>query len=198
MIDRVEFGKIMAYIAAGTQKTLTQAGAEVYYDLLGDLPQEVLMIAAKRAVLDHKYATFPPVALLRDLATDAMRGEVKSMTGSEAWGIVMQAMGRCDVESPGSVERAFSDVPPTVCAAVKAFGFMSLYSIPNSSVEAARAQFIKLFESMAERERENARLPASVKAYVTDARVAAVLEDQGKPVNRVTLALAQIGKSVDE
>lgn len=163
MTSKNDFVKIMAYITAGTQKSLSVEGINVYFDLLGDLPLEALSIAAKRAVLEHKYATFPSVAMLREFATDAKNGEVKSMTGMEAWGIAVKACGNCDIEVPGSVDRAFAKVPPMVTQAVNLFGFMAIYNLPSSAIETARAQFIKTFDSIASREQKTSLLPESIR-----------------------------------
>lgn len=165
-ISRAKFASIIAYIAGGTQQTLTDAGMEVYYDLLGDLPYEALMIAAKRAVLEHNYATFPPVAILRQFATETKKGEVTRLTGSDAWGMAMKAIARCDAESDGSIERAFVNVPEIVRVAVYSFGFRALYNLPDNGMETARAQFVKLFESIAERERKTGLLPAVVQEQI--------------------------------
>ena len=168
MTNKNDFARIMAYITAGTQKQLPDASLEVYYDLLGDLPPEALMLAAKRSVLEHKYATFPPVALLREMATDSIRGEVRRMSAADAWAIAMRAMNRCDVDVVGSRERSFKDVPPLVMQAIDAFGFMAMYNMPSSAIETARAQFRGIFESLDDRERKVGLLPAPLqKALVS-------------------------------
>ena len=180
-MSRAEFGSIMAYIAAGCQFPLSKEAAEVYFDLLGDLPQKALMIAAKRAVLHHVYRSFPPVALLREFGVDAMRGEVKAMTGGEAWAIATKACGSTDVDVQGSRERAFAKVPEIVKAAVDRFGFMALYNLPNNAVETARAQFVKVFDSIAERERKTDILPAAVQK-----EIAAMPEASRKKLGAIT------------
>lgn len=167
-IDRAAFVKIMAYIAAGIQKPITDVGLEVYYDLLGDLSADVLNIAAKRAVLEHRYATFPPVAVLRDLAIDTRNGTVKEMTGAEAFGIARKVIARCDIDVPHTMENLWKGVPPIVVAAVDAFGFMALYNLPGDAIETARAQFTRVFDSIAEREKRTGILPASVAQKISE------------------------------
>ncbi len=183
--DRTTFAGIMAYIGLAVQKSLTDAAVEVYYDLLGHWPADVLNIAAKRAVLEHKYATFPPVAILADFAADAARGEVKIMTGAEAWGIAREAIGQCDIEVPHTVERLWNGVPPAVVAAVRAFGFMAMYNLPSDAIETARAQFIKIFDSIADRERRTGILPPSMQEDL-----AAIGEQRPRSIDR---AIAAIG-----
>lgn len=168
MITREQFAAVMAYISAGSHKPISEPSIAVYYDLLGDLPIEALNVAAKRAILENKYATFPAVAMLREFAFDSMRGEVKSLTGAEAFGIAMSAMASCDIESYGSLARAFAGVPASVKAAVRQFGFMAMYNMPSNSIETARAQFTKIFEAIAEREKKTGILPAAVQEQIAE------------------------------
>ncbi len=166
-IDRARFAQIMAYIAAGVQKPITDAGIEVYYDLLGDLPESALKVAAQRAVLEHHYATFPPVAMIRGFALETTRGEVKALTGPEAWGIALKVIGKFDVDySADHKAQILAGMTPVVLAAVYEFGFMALYNLPSNAIETARAQFIKLYEAIAERERKTGILPAPVQAEI--------------------------------
>lgn len=69
-MTREQFAPIMAYLSAGMGgKPMPRETAEVYFDLLGDLQPADLQRAAREALREHKYATFPTVALLRELAT---------------------------------------------------------------------------------------------------------------------------------
>lgn len=171
-MTRIEFAEVMAWISVGIGKPIAESEQEkvarlgVYFDCLGDLPLPALQLAAKRCVLERKYQSFPPVAELRELAVETTRGEVKPMSGADAWGIAMKAVGRCDVDVTGSVERAFAKVPEPVKRAVEQFGFMALYNLPSSNMETARAQFIRLFESIAELDRKTALLPVAMQKQI--------------------------------
>ena len=159
-MTRAEFREVMAYIEAGVRDGLKRESAEVYYGLLKDLPVEALRLAAKRALLEHRYPTFPTIAMLRDFATLAIRGEVQDLPWGQAWKVATRAIARCDVDVDGSVERAFRDVPPIVRAAVEAFGFMALYNLPPAQMETARAHFRDIYDQLADRQRRTGLLPS--------------------------------------
>jgi hypothetical protein len=160
-----EFAGAIAWLSGAIGKQLAdneaerQARLEIYFECLGDLPLDAFRVACKRCAMERKYQSFPPIAELRELATETKRGEVQPMTGAEAFGIALNACGNCDNEVDGSIARAFTDVPPAVQAAIKQFGFMTLYNLPNNAIEIARAQFTKLYDAVAERERKTGLLP---------------------------------------
>lgn len=186
-MTRKEFAAVLAYIAEGCGKSLTTAAAEVYFGLLKDLPLQALQVAAGRVLLEHRYATFPPVGLIREFAVETMRGQVKPMTGAEAWGIAIRAMNKCDVDVEGSVDRAFANVPAIVREAVSGFGFKALYSLPNGSVETARAQFTKLFDGLVERERKQSLLPSVMASEIKQ------IADNAETKKRIKSVAGQIG-----
>ena len=130
---------------------------EVYFAMLGDLPIDVLMIAAQKALLTPRWNNaFPSIDMLRSLALESMIGHDSRLTAGEAWQIATKAAWGCDIEVEGSVAKAFKDVPPIVSMAIKRFGFMALYNMPNKSIETARAQFRGIFESLLAQEKEEA------------------------------------------
>lgn len=158
----LEFAEVMAYISAATTKPLSPEAAEVYYDLLGDLPAEVLRVAAKRVVLEHRWATFPSVAELREAASETMRGQVKELSPAEAWDLAWGAVAYMDPEQEGSVARVTAGLPPLVVETMQAFGVPAL-CYGKEPVGVIRGQFLKMFEQLAARDRRMALLPASLK-----------------------------------
>jgi hypothetical protein len=164
MVTKADFGLAMAYIAEGCPgaKPLSRNGMEVYFDCLSDLPLAAIQVAAKRAVLEHKYATFPPVALLRSFATEAVAGV--EMTAGEAWKLAWRAIGRIDLEVPGQLERETKNLPVLVLNAMECFGIPTL--IAAEKVEVARAQFMRIYSDLAAREHQAKILPASLRAAI--------------------------------
>jgi len=164
-MTRAEFGACMAILVAAT-RPMSEAQTTAYYDLLGDLPPDVLMVACKRSLLESQYPTIPPVGTIRRFAVSVMQGRAVEMTAGEAWSIATKAAGSCDIESPGSVERAFKDVPPLVWKAVETFGFMVLYNLPSNAIETARAQFTRIYDGLLANEERLRLLPASMKEAI--------------------------------
>lgn len=162
-MTRIEFAKIMAYITAGCGKPLAESSLEVYFDLLGDLPADVLLTAAKRVLMEHVWATFPSVAELREAAAQTAQGSVQPMSGGEAWQLAYAAVRKIDPEIEGSTERHTKGLPSLVVEALRDFGIPAMITAdPNF----ARPQFIKIFDALAAREHRHALLPASVKTAV--------------------------------
>jgi Domain of unknown function (DUF6475) len=69
IVDKTEFGKMMAYLQAGSgAKPATPIQLEVYWDMLGHLPYEVSIQAARLALAESQYPSIPPVGVLLKLA----------------------------------------------------------------------------------------------------------------------------------
>jgi hypothetical protein len=181
-VDRLEFAKIMAYLGIATGKPLSEEAHEVYYDLLGDLPAPTLQAAARRVLLEHRWATFPSIAELRQAASETIRGQVSELSPAEAWEKAWRAVARIDLEMPHTLDAAFAGLPPTVAEAMRAFGLPSLVS-SKSPVEVVRAQFVKIYEQLAARDRRVALVPAALKRDVAEIGAA-----------RVALPVARIGQ----
>src|SRR5262249_4373334 len=130
-----------------------------------DLPLDVLKLAAKRVVLEHRWATFPTVAELRAAAAETMQGQVAELSPAEAWAIAWRVVGSTDPEVEGSFQRASKGVPPLVVEAIRAFGLNSL-CYGKEPVGVVRGQVLKVYEQLAAREQRTALMPASVRAAI--------------------------------
>ncbi len=73
-MSNTEFLEVLAYLTAGSGKDLAAQSKLVYFDCLADLDFEVFKLAAKRVLMEHKFATFPTIAELREAATLLRRG----------------------------------------------------------------------------------------------------------------------------
>ena len=109
--------------------------------------------------------SFPPdIAKIRDAMATITQGE--QMTAGEAWQLVTEAISKFGW--PRSDE-ATASLPPIVQEAVRNMGgIMELCRSEN--VIADRAHFIKIFEILAKREKDNAQLPNNLKLELKKAR----------------------------
>lgn len=188
-MTRAEFLKVAVYIEVGIGKALTADAKDVYFDCLGDLSAEVMALAAKRVLMEHKWANFPSIAELREAAAETQRGQVKELSPAEAWAIAWKIAASTDPEVDGSFARAAKNAPPLVLEAVRAFGLLDLcYS--KDPIGVMRGQFLKIFEQLAARDRRRALLPATL--------TKAIEEHPDRRVAPVRKALAGIGMSVNE
>ncbi len=178
-----EFAEVLAYIGAAIQKPLSQESVSVYWDLLGDIPIDALRVAAKRVVLQHKWATFPSVAELREAAAETMQGRVKDLSAAEAWKYAWRGAGRIDPEVQGSIERACKTLPPLVVEAMQTFGIHAL-CCGKEPVGVVRSQFMKIYEQLQARTQRERLLPQAVKEQVAALGAEARRELRGIGVER--------------
>jgi hypothetical protein len=197
-MNRKEFSKIIAYIATATDKELNRDRLEVYFDLLGDLPFEVMLPAAKKVVLEHPWATFPSAAELRAAAMVVARGKVAEVTPMQAWEMARRFGEKYDPERrgeyfahgktwPSQFEALTAKLPPIVVKAIKAFGPLSL-SVGKEPIGVLRSQFCETFEGIVKSEERAALLPAPLKESIEQGprkalpkKVIKALEGIGKP-----------------
>lgn len=158
-MTRVEFAECMGYAALAVGKPLPKEATEVYYDLLGDLPLDVLRLAVKRVVLEHRWATFPTVAEFRAAASEAMCG--RELTAGEAMALVRRAVSVFSFQREAA---ALASLPPLVAQAVDALGWRTICD--STEPEIWGAQFRKAYETLVARERRQAILPPSVARMV--------------------------------
>ena len=190
-MNRYEFLKAMGYLSAGCNKALPEQSLEVYFDCLGDLSFDGLMIAAKRVLLEHRYANFPTIAELREAAAQTMRGKVIDLSPAEAWEMAWRAVARIDPEVGGSFSRVTSGLPGIVVEAMRAFGVHAL-CYGEEPVGVVRGQFLKIYEQLAARDKRAALLPASTKHAIE-----AIGQTTQLPA-KVTRAIEGIGQKIPE
>jgi len=160
---------IMGYLGIGCGKPLSADALEVYFDLLGDLDRETLQIAAKRVLLEHRWATFPSVAELREAAALTVRGSETELTAAEAWELAWSAVGKMDLEIIGEyivngktyanqAASCLDGLPSLVVEAMVVFGVPAM-CYGSEPVGVIRGQFTKIFEQLAARDKRVALIP---------------------------------------
>lgn len=159
-MERMEFAKVLAYLSAGTGKEITLPQAEVYYDLLHDLPGEAVWFGAKRALIESQYPTLPPIGKLREFALAFVQGE-DGLSAEAAYGLVRKAITKHGLMGAG---RASKSLPEIVWLAVDAIGWG--YMCNSESPDCLRAHFFRTFEAIAGRQKSLAKLPASMLAEI--------------------------------
>lgn len=184
-MNREEFARIAGVLTLGTGKPLTTDAAEVYFDCLGDLSFEVMKIAAKRVLMEHRWATFPSIAELREAAAETMQGAVKELSSGEAWALAWRAVGNIDPEVSGSFARAVEGFPLIVVEAMKTYGINAL-CYGDEPVGVVRGQFLKIFDQLAARDRRKALMPVPLTQAI---------ESHGKRI--IERAAARIGELTD-
>lgn len=210
-MTKTEFAGVISWITAAIGKQIAEGVGEradlerkarmnVYYEMLGDLPVDVLSIAAKRVVVAHPWATFPSIAELREMAAVSSQGEVQMISAGEAWGMALKAAKKINPDLRGpyvardrqgkirtfnsQAEFACDGMPPIVFEAMRAFGITEL---ANANPEFAQREFVKIFDSLAKRDERCRLLPASVAKALDN-----IAEKKALP-SPVAAAVKQIG-----
>ncbi len=164
-MTRPEFVQCVAYLTAGSGKALAPEAMEVYFDCLSDLTPDVMALASKRVLMEHKFATFPSIAELREAAAETQRGQVKELTAAEGWALAWKVAGNTDPEVSGSFERASKGIPAIVVDAIRAFGLFDL-CYGKDPVGVVRGQFMRIFEQLAARQKRMALMPPKLKSQI--------------------------------
>jgi hypothetical protein len=169
-VDKVEFAKVMAVLVAGTgAKEPTPEQLDVYYQLLADLPINVLQTAAARALIEHRYPSLPPVGLIRQHAVAVTTPESTS-TIADGWAAVQAFAIRwqywltegvpSDPKTLANMEAWRATIPPTALRAAQSYGWQNIIEADGS---VAFAHFRQLHESLDKRRQQEEALPPSVR-----------------------------------
>lgn len=151
-LNREDFAAVIAYLGAGVGKSFSAEQAEVYFDLLGDLPLPILQAAARQALMESIYPTIPTPGALRQIALRLMNPDVPAAV--EAWDLVRRAILRYGYAQEA---RALATLPEPVANAARLLGWVSLCD--STCVETCRAQFTKAYDALVQRSQRESLMP---------------------------------------
>src|SRR5262249_28732759 len=134
-VTREEFAEVCAYLAAAIARPIPRAQAEVYFDLLGDLPAPVLRAAARQALAASAYPRRPRVGVVRRLAVEQLQDDLPP--AAEAYRLVLRVVNA----RRGDRGRLLDDLPEPVRQAALAMGLDSIGD--STEPETCRAQFTR-------------------------------------------------------
>lgn len=206
-MTRPDFKRCMDYVSHAIQKWPGDETLEVYFDLLGDLGYDVLRAACKRVVLEHKWATFPTVAELREAAVEVQAGDFARMPAQAAWSLACRAVEQIDLEFVGEfvvfekgqrvsfanvIDYALAKLPPSVAATLRSFGVGRLLSHADP-IGVLQAQFCQTYNELLTAAKRGALLPLSVRNEIASVAVRSIAG--AIPIGK---AVALIGKRVEQ
>lgn len=137
---------------------LEASGLMLYARALQDVPLDELDAAMVRLMRTSKF--FPTVAEILDAVKttrEVISGEDKGGAGA-AWHEAMELVRHVGPYRPWTYSS------PAVERAIKQFGKMELCEIETDAVNTARAQFMRIYNEAADREREREEVRATLKA----------------------------------
>lgn len=159
-MNKDEFKKFFRYVTSVTTDTNpSPERTQVYWDLLNDLPFDVLMIAAKKvlATLENPFLPMPAV----------FRGEVAQITGPKhltAPEAYMEALRSIRNFGGYREQEALESLSPLTRKAVESIGFKNLCYSDEPGVLAG--QFRMNYEALAKRESIDSKTPIILKELI--------------------------------
>lgn len=180
-MNKGEFAGCMAYLAATLNQSISEERSKQFYNLLGDLPLDVLRIACKRVVLEHPWPTFPSVAEIRQAASETILGQVAELPPAEAWRLASQAMAKIDCEIagpymarnregvmtqfPSQTAAVMANLPPLVRKTVSAYGVRA-WTQGREPIGVIRGQFLRMFEQNVAQFKRLALMPPALQKEI--------------------------------
>jgi len=172
-MTRTDFTVIMLYLEAAVARPVPVATLEVYYDLLGDLPADVLQAAVTRAAMDHRFASLPLPGELRELADEIMHPG--QLSAAEAWNLASTAALRIGwpmlalciqgKSTPSRITKEFAKLPKDV---IKAIQFFGVSEFCGARTDFMRSQWLKIYETIARREQRQRMLPPGLRTVLAN------------------------------
>ena len=140
---------------------------ELWFFQLQDIPYDVAQAGLQKWVALNKWS--PSIADIREMASGITQGDLPDW--GDAWEEVCKAIRRY-----GSYrsEEALESLSPLTRKATQRIGFTNLCLSENQSAD--RANFRMIYEQMAEREKNDAKLPRSLKALIAQVQNRELLE----------------------
>ena len=157
MIGLDEFRKLMHFLGKAYPRfTLEPETIEVYYQILADLPLDLVKAAILQLVSDDS-PWCPAAGQIRSRAFDLLDRQAGVPTAWDAWAEITKWFGA------HSDDRSLPDFShPLVRQTVDAVGGWRVLCM-STNIVADRARFVQAYEAMAKRERAQSRMLPQVR-----------------------------------
>lgn len=138
---------------------------KIWFTLLKDIPYEVLNVAIQKWMMTNKFS--PTIADLRELSNEVTQGQITDW--GDGWEQVLRAISRYGSYNERA---ALESMDAITRKCVERLGFREICLSENIAVD--RANFRMLYETIANRQKEDGKLSLSIKTKL------AQLSDQGE------------------
>ena len=156
-ISKAETAKLLTVMAAMYPKfEVTDIKVALWHDMIGDLPYKLAQAALKKVMITSHFP--PTVAELRKAAVDIMQSGKEAMDAGKAWGEVQRAISKWGYYEP---QKALDMLSPLTREAAEQISWREICSCENPGV--VRGQFMKMYDSLKIRKKEDMMLPESFK-----------------------------------
>lgn len=134
---------------------------ELWFSQLQDIPFEVAQAGLQKWVATNKWS--PSIADIREMYASITQGELPDW--GDAWDEVQRAIRYFGHYRE---DEAMESLSPLTKKVVRRMGFKNICISENPMNE--RANFRMIYESLAEKEKKNAQIPAQLKNLIEDIR----------------------------
>lgn len=164
--------KILTMLSSAypNMKEITEITVDIWYDCLKDIDVKVAIPAIKKHILESPFS--PSVADVRKQIAEVTTPEEDRIDGSKAWGEVISAIRGYGYYRK---EEALENMSPTTAKVVKYMGWQEICHSEKPDV--VRGQFLKMYNTVAEREKQDRLLPGDFKKEINE-----IAENNGSKV----------------
>jgi len=159
-LRKTETVQLLAVVnAAFPNMQVTEVMVSLWHELLKDLDFKIAKLAVKKLILESPFS--PTIADVRKRAIEIMTPPENRINASEAWGEVMDA-----IQYIGYYRQkdALESMSPITAKVIKYMGWQEICLSERPDV--VRGQFLKMYEIVANRERQDRLLPAAMKEEI--------------------------------
>jgi hypothetical protein len=139
----------------------------VWYGLLQDLPYDVCNVAIQKYMMTEKEV--PKIADIRNMCAEIMAGE--KPLWSDGWEEVLRAIREYGSWNEAKALESMSEITRQT---VRRMGFINICRSEEISVE--RANFRMIFEQIANKEHEKAKIPLQIRQLIATIQDKKMLE----------------------
>lgn len=167
-VKKTEMIKIFAVLTAAYPKFDTFQNPEqlkpiieIWSEMFEDVEFSIALVAVKKLILE---SPFPPsIADVRKQVSEILTPEVNKIDAGQAWGEVMRAVKNYGFYDP---EGALKSMSPITREVVKRISWREICMQEEEKMGVLRGQFIKIYDTMAKRQKQDALLPLTMQAQI--------------------------------
>lgn len=150
--------KLLGMLAAAypNMKEVDEVMVDIWYECLKDIDIKVGIAAIKKNILE---SPFPPtIADIRKQVSEVTTSEKDRLDGAEGWGEVIKAIREYGYYRE---KEALESMSPVTAKVVKYMGWQEICH--GDKIDVVRGQFLRMYDTVAERERQDRLLPMEFK-----------------------------------
>ncbi|KRQ87304.1 Loader and inhibitor of phage G40P [Caloramator mitchellensis] len=158
-MTKLEVGKIFAVLSAAYDKfEVNEFKQQLWFEMLQDIPYQIVQIAIKKIILE---SPFPPtISDIRRQCADVTQKKCEQIDAGQAWGEITKAIRLYGYCRP---EEALNSLSPLTRQVAERLSWREICLCEEQNIGVLRGQFIKIYNSLQERERKSRLLPDSIK-----------------------------------